>query len=318
MRLGLAAVLLCCTAATAGAQTYPTKPVRLIVAYAAGGGTDTVARVIAQKLSEALGRQVIVDNRPAGSGNLATELAGRAAPDGYTVLVGNVGPMTVNPHLFSLVVDPLRELMPVTQIAAAPLLVVVHPSLPARTLKDLVALAKRAPGQLNYASAGVGSSNHLAGALFAIETGADIRHVPYRGASPAVTDLIGGQVPLSFQTLPSVLGSLRAGRLRAIALTSARRSALVPEVPTAAEAGFQGIEVSAWYGLLVPLATPRAIVDRLQGETARAVKLKEVADRLALEGAEPVGSTPEAFAEFMRRETEKWGRVVKLSGMKPE
>ena len=320
-RYGLLSVLLLCVAghaAVANAQQYPVKSIRYIVAYAPGGGTDTVARVIAQKLTESLGKQVIVDNRPGAAGNIATELALKSPPDGYTLLMGNVGPMAVNPSLYKLPFDPARDLAPVTQIAAAPLLVVVHPSLPVGSLKELIALARREPGKMSYSSAGVGSSNHLAGALFNIEAKVDVVHIPYKGAAPALTDLIGGQIQLSFQTLPSVTASVKAGRLKPLAVTSIRRSLLFPEVPTAGEAGLKGYEVSAWYGMLVPLATPRDIISRLHDETVKALKLKDVAERLAADGAEPVGSTPEEFGEFIRRETGKWAKVVKTSGMRAD
>jgi tripartite-type tricarboxylate transporter receptor subunit TctC len=302
----------------ADAQQYPVKPVRLIIAYAAGGGTDTVGRVFAQKLSEGLGRQVIVDNRPGANGNIATEVAVKSQPDGYTMIMGNIGPIGVNPHLYKLAFDPLRDLAPVTLIATAPLLVVVHPSLPVNSLKELIALAKREPGKLSYSSAGVGSSNHLAGALFNIEAGVDVVHIPYKGAAPALTDLIAGQVQLSFQTLPSVGGNVKSKRLKPLAVTSARRASTYPEVPTAAEAGLKGFEVSAWYSILVPAGTPRPIIERLNGEILKALKQKDVVDRLQTEGAEVAGTSPEEFGEFMRRETAKWGRVVKLSGMKAD
>jgi tripartite-type tricarboxylate transporter receptor subunit TctC len=302
----------------ADSPAYPVKPVRLIIAYAAGGGTDTVGRVFAQKLTDGLGRQVIVDNRPGANGNIATEVAVRSPPDGYTMIMGNIGPIGVNPHLYKLAFDPLRDLAPVTLIATAPLLVVVHPSLPVASLKELIALARREPGKLSYSSAGVGSSNHLAGALFNIEAGVDVVHIPYKGASPALTDLIAGQVQLSFQTLPSVGGTVKAKRLKPLAVTSAKRAATYPDVPTAAEAGLKGFEVSAWYSILVPAGTPRPIIDRLNAEVLKALRQPDVIDRLQAEGAEAAGTTPEQFAEFMRRESAKWGRVVKLSGMKAD
>lgn len=302
--------------AKAQSDSYPVKPVRLLVAYSAGGGTDTVARVFAQKLGEALGKQVIVDNRPGAGGNIATEIAVKSPPDGYTLLMGNVGPIGVNPHLYKLPFDPLRDLAPITLIGTAPLLVVVHPALPVKTLKDLIALARREPGKLSYSSAGVGSSNHLAGALFGIEANANIDHIPYKGASPAVIDLMSGQVQLSFQTIPSVGAQVKSKRLRALAVTSKTRSPAFPEIPTAAEAGLKGLEVSAWYSMLVPAGTPRTIIDRLHRETVTALKSKEVTDRLLSQGAEPAGITPDEFAEFMRAETAKWGKVVRVSGMK--
>lgn len=315
--LFIAAVLVA-AAHDAPAQQYPTKPIRLIVGYAAGGGTDTVARVFAQRLTDGLGRQVIVDNRPGAAGNISTELAVRSPPDGYTLLMGNIGPIAVNPHLYKLTFDPLRDLTPISLIALAPLLVVVHPSLPVKSLKDLVALARREPGKLSYSSAGVGSSNHLAGALFNIEARTDVVHIPYKGAAPALTDLIAGNVQLSFQTLPSLGGSVRSGRVRALAVTSAKRSRLYPEIPTAAEAGLKEFEVSAWYSIVAPAGTPRTVVDRVRDEIVKALAQKDVLDRMTAEGAEPMGSTPEAFAEFMRIETAKWGRVVRISGMKPD
>ncbi|MGZ5163022.1 MAG: Bug family tripartite tricarboxylate transporter substrate binding protein [Burkholderiales bacterium] len=316
--LAAAVAMLSSRAEAAEVPQYPVKPVRLIIAYAAGGGTDTVGRVFAQKLSEGLGRQIIVDNRPGANGNIATEVAVKSPPDGYTMIMGNVGPIGVNPHLYKLAFDPLRDLAPVTLIATAPLLVVVHPSLPVNSLKDLIALAKREPGKLSYSSAGVGSSNHLAGALFNIEAGVDVVHIPYKGAAPALTDLIAGQVQLSFQTLPSVGGNVKSKRLKPLAVTSARRASTYPEVPTAAEAGLKGFEVSAWYSILVPAGTPRPIIDRLNGEIQKALKQKDVVDRLQAEGAEVAGTSPEEFGDFMRRETVKWGRVVKLSGMKAD
>jgi tripartite-type tricarboxylate transporter receptor subunit TctC len=305
-------------ASAADAPHYPLKAIRLIIAYAAGGGTDTVGRVFAQKLTEGLGRQVIVDNRPGANGNIATELAVNSPPDGYTMIMGNIGPIGVNPHLYKLAFDPIRDLAPVTLIATAPLLVVVHPSLPVNSLKDLIALAKRQPGNLSYSSAGVGSSNHLAGALFNIEAGVDVVHIPYKGAAPAVIDLLAGQVQLSFQTLPSVSPNVRSKRLKPLAITINKRAATFPEVPTAAEAGLPGFEVSAWYSLLVPVGTPRPIIDRLNAETLKALRQKDVTERLKAEGAEAAGTTPEEFGEFMRIETAKWGRVVKLSGIKAD
>ena len=305
-------------AAAADASQYPLKAVRLIVAYAAGGGTDTVGRVFAQKLSEGLGKQVFVDNRPGANGNIATELAVNSPPDGYTMIMGNIGPIGVNPHLYKLAFDPIRDLAPVTLIATAPLLVVVHPSLPVNSLKDLVALARRQPGKLSYSSAGVGSSNHLAGALFNIEAGVDVVHIPYKGAAPAVIDLLAGQVQLSFQTLPSVSPNVRSKRLKPLAITSPKRATTFPDVPTAAEGGLPRFEVSAWYSLLVPAGTPRPIIDRLNAETLKALRQKDVTERLQVEGAEAAGTSPEEFGEFMRTETAKWGRVVKLSGIKAD
>ncbi|MPS26522.1 tripartite tricarboxylate transporter substrate binding protein [Pigmentiphaga sp.] len=310
--------LLCAASFDAAAQAYPSRPIRLVVGYAPGGGTDSLARVFADKISQGLGQPVIVDNRPGAAGNIASDYVVRAAPDGYTILMGNVGPMAVNPYLYKLSFDPMRDLAPVTLLATAPLLVVVNPKLPVQTLQDLVALARRQPGKLSYSSAGVGSSNHLAGALFNIEAGTDIVHVPYKGAAPAVTDLISGQVQLSFQTLPSVGSNVKANMLRALAVTSATRSSVYPDVPTAAEAGLNNFEVSAWYSIVVPAGTPRPIIDRLHDEFVKALNQKEVVEKLRAEGAVPAGTTPEQFGEFMRAESGKWGRVVKISGMRAD
>lgn len=303
-------------AVAADAHNYPTKPVRLIIAYSAGGGTDTVGRVFAQRLSEGLGKQVIVDNRPGAGGNIATEVAVNSPPDGYTMLMGNIGPIGVNPHLYKLSFDPLRDLDPVSLIARAPLLVVVHPSLPVNSLQELIVLAKRQPGKMSYSSAGVGSSNHLAGALFGIEAEVDIVHIPYKGAAPAVVDLMSGQVQLSFQTLPSVGGNVKAKRLKALAITSGKRAPTYPDVPTTAEAGLAGFEVSAWYSMLVPAGTPRPIIDRLNKEILKALEQKPVVDQLLSQGAVVAGTSPAEFAEFMRKESDKWKRVVDISGMK--
>ncbi len=310
--------LAACLSLDAHAQDYPNHPLRLVVGYAAGGGTDSVARVMARRLSEGLGQPVVVDNKPGGAGVIATQLAVSAPPDGYTLLAGNIGPIAVYPFLYKLPYDPLRDLEPVMLIATAPLLVVANNDLPVNSLQELIKLAHDKPGKLSYSSAGVGSSNHLAGALFNIQAGTDIQHVPYKGAAPAVEDLLSGQVQVSFQTLPSVGSFVKAGRVKALAVTSDKRSPAFPNVPTAAEAGLNGFEVAAWYSMMVPAHTPRPIVDRLNAELAKAMKEKDVLDILAADGAVPAVTTPEAFATFMRSEAEKWSRVVKISGMKAE
>lgn len=315
---GLLLSMILTVAFDAAAQSYPTRPIRLVVGYAPGGGTDSVARVFADKVSQSLGQPVIVDNRPGAAGNIASDYVVRAAPDGYTVLMGNVGPMAVNPYLYKLSFDPKRDLAPVTLLATAPLLVVVNPKLPVHSLQDLVALARKQPGKLSYSSAGVGSSNHLAGALFNIEAGTDIVHVPYKGAAPAVTDLISGQVQVSFQTLPSVGSNVKANLLRALAVTSAVRSPVFPDVPTAAQAGLNNFEVSAWYSIVVPAGTPRPVIERLHDAFVKALNQKDVIEKLRAEGALPAGTSPEEFGKFMQAESEKWGRVVKLSGMKAD
>ncbi|MBY0269468.1 MAG: tripartite tricarboxylate transporter substrate binding protein [Burkholderiales bacterium] len=300
----------------AQAQTYPVKPIRFIVSYAPGGGTDIVARTVGAKLAELLGKQVIIDNRPGAGGNIGTEVTINAPADGYTILAGNIGPIAVNPSLYKLSFVPLRDLAPVSLLALAPLLIVVHPSLPVKNVRELIALARHSPGTLNYSSAGTGSSNHLAGALFNMLAKVDTVHVPYRGAGPAMTDLIAGNVMLSFATMPSAMTQVKAGKLRVLAVTGAKRSSLMPEVHTTAEAGLPGHEVSAWYSIVVKAGTPRAIIDQLHGAAVKALQFPDVRERLIAEGADPIGNTPEEFSAFMRAETEKWANVVKTAGMK--
>ena len=300
----------------AHAQTYPAKPIRYIVSYAPGGGTDIVARTVGAKLSELFGKQVIIDNRPGAGGNIGTEVTINAPADGYTILAGTIGPIAVNPSLYKLSFVPLRDLAPVSLLALAPLLIVVHPALPVKNVKDLITLARRSPGTLNYSSAGTGSSNHLAGALFNMLAKVDIVHVPYRGAGPAMTDLIAGNVMLSFATMPSSMTLVKAGKLKVLAVTGAKRSSLMPEVQTTAEAGLPGHEVSAWYSIVVRAGTPKAIIDQLHGAAVKALQFPDVRERLIAEGADPIGNNPEEFSAFIRVETEKWANVVKTARMK--
>ena len=300
----------------AHAQTYPAKPIRYIVSYAPGGGTDIVARTVGAKLSELFGKQVIIDNRPGAGGNIGTEVTINAPADGYTILAGNIGPIAVNPSLYKLSFVPLRDLAPVSLLALAPLLIVVHPALPVKNVKDLITLARRSPGTLNYSSAGTGSSNHLAGALFNMLAKVDIVHGPYRGAGPAMTDLIAGNVMLSFATMPSSMTLVKAGKLKVLAVTGAKRSSLMPEVQTTAEAGLPGHEVSAWYSIVVRAGTPKAIIDQLHGAAVKALQFPDVRERLIAEGADPIGNNPEEFSAFIRVETEKWANVVKTARMK--
>jgi len=305
-------------ASSALAQTWPAKPVRYLVGYAPGGGTDIVARTMGVKLTEMLGQQFVIDNRPGAGGNIATEVLIRAPADGYTIMAGNIGPIAVNPSLYKLSFDPLKDLAPVSLLALAPLLIVVHPTLPAKNIKELIALAKREPGKLSYSSAGTGSSNHLAGALFNLQAGVETVHIPYRGAGPAMIDLLAGQVMLSFVTMPSAMSHIKTGKLRVLAVTSGKRSSIAPEVPTTAEAGLPGHEVSAWYSVVVVAGTPKPVIDRLHGALVKTLQSPDVRDRLIAEGADPIGNTPEEFGAFMIAETVKWAKVVKVSGMKAE
>jgi len=316
--LAITAAITAATLPGAMAQTWPAKPVRYLVGYAPGGGTDIVARTMGVRLTDMLGQQFVIDNRPGAGGNIATETLIRAPADGYTIMAGNIGPIAVNPSLYKLSFDPLRDLAPVSLLALAPLLIVVHPALPAKNIKELIALAKREPGKLSYSSAGTGSSNHLAGALFNMLAGVETVHIPYRGAGPAMIDLLAGQVMLSFVTMPSAMSHIKTGKLRVLAVTSNKRSSIAPEVPTTAEAGLPGHEVSAWYSVVVAAGTPKPIIDRLHGALVKTLQVPEVRDRLIAEGADPIGNTPEEFGTFMAAETAKWAKVVKVSGMKAE
>src|SRR5713101_5964375 len=294
--MGFHAVKACALAAlaisaSAQAQVYPAKPIRMIVAYPPGGGTDIVGRMVAQKLGETLGQSVLVENRGGASGNIGTELAARAVPDGYTILMGNVAPNAINVSLFkNLPFDPVADFVPVSLVASTPNILVVHPSIPARTVKEVIALAKAKPRTLNFASAGVGSSSHLAGELFRILAGADIVHVPYKGAGRAVVDELSGQVQLYFATMPAAMPHVKSGKLAPVAVTSAKRSHALPELPTIAESGVPGYEASTWYGLLAPAHTPGAVITRLHEGVVKILANPALHEKLAEQGFEPVGS----------------------------
>ncbi|MDB5905773.1 MAG: protein bugT-like protein [Betaproteobacteria bacterium] len=299
------------------AQTYPTKPLRMVVPFPPGGTSDFLGRVAAQKLGEALGQQVIVDNRPGAGGNIGTELVAKSPPDGYTLLTDPGSTLTINPSLFAkLPFDPLKDFAPVTILAAVPNLLVVHPSLPVRNVKELIALAKAKPGQLNYASSGAGQSTHLSMELFKSMAHVNMIHVAYKGSSPAITDLLGGHVLLMFDNMPSALPHAKAGKLRGIAVSTARRSPVMPDVPTVAESGLPGFEVSVWFAVLAPAATPREIVERLNGILVKALQSPDVRERLSSQGAEPIGDTPADFTAVMKRDLAKWAKVVKDANIK--
>jgi tripartite-type tricarboxylate transporter receptor subunit TctC len=303
-------------ASVANAQTYPDHPIRLMVPYAAGGGTDAVARVIAQGVTTALGQQVVVENNGTAGGNLATQQAAKADPDGYTVLMANPGPMTVNPHLFKNVkIDPLTAFDPITQIAAAPLVVVVPADSRFTDLKSLVDEGKNNPGDLTYGSAGNGSASHLATLLFAETAGLDMVHVPYKGAGPAITDLIGGRLDFMITTLPSIVGFIESGKAKPLAVTTKTRTKRLPEVPTIAEIGFPDYQTAGWYGFAVPKGTPPEIITKLRDATMAALKTPDLQRSLEFEGAEPVGSTPEEFGAFMRAESQRWAKLIQETGL---
>src|SRR5467141_3678641 len=290
-------------AANVHADAYPARPIRMIVAFPPGGGTDIVGRMLAQKLGETLGQNVIVENHGGAGGNIGTELAARAAPDGYTLLMGNVAPNAINVSLFKgLPFDPVADFAPVSLVASTPNILVVHPSTPARTVKEVIALAKAKPGTLNFASAGVGSSSHLAGELFRILAGADIVHVPYKGAGPAMVDVLSGQVQLYFATMPAAMPHVKSGKLVPVAVTSARRSQALPDLPTIAESGVPGYEASTWYGVLAPAHTPSAVVARLHGNIVKVLADAALHARLADQGFDPVGNSPEEFGAYIKSE----------------
>ena len=297
-------------------STYPQKSIRIIVGYTPGGATDIVARILAAKLQEALGQSVIVENKPGAGSNIGSEYVAKSAPDGYTLLVGSIANASNMVAYKNLNYDTLRDLVPVSQLMSAPSILAVHPSFPAKNLPELIALAKREPGRYAYASTGSGGSPHLAGELLKLRAGIDLIHVPYKGAAPAMSDLLGGQVHMAFQTALSAVPHLQSGQLRAIAVAANKRLAQLPNVPTMAEAGLAEVEVSSWNGLFAPAKTPPEIVARLHAETAKALASPEVREKLLAQGAEPIGSSPEEFRAYIRAEIDKWGKVVRASGLR--
>ena len=318
MRRALAIVLLC-TATLAGAQQFPAKPLHLIVPFPPGGGNDTVARAIAQQIGPDLGQPVVIDNRPGAGGSVGAELAAKAPADGYTLFLAGVGSHAVNPNFHpKLPYDPVKDFAPITLIASAPSVLVVNPGVPARTLAEFTSYARAHPGKLNYASNGNGSAAQLAAALY--ESMADVRmvHVPYKGIAPALTDLLSGEVQLMFGTIVALVPQIQAGKLRALAVTSRKRSSLLTDVPTLAESGLPDYEAGSWYGILAPAGTPREVIDRLHAAIVRALKQPDVAKRLAAEGAELIGSTPEEFAAHIKSEIARVGQVVRAAGIRIE
>ena len=303
--------------AVAQAPAYPAKPVRLVVPFPAGGPTDIVGRTLAPKLAEALGQQFIVDNRGGAGGVIGTEHVAKAAPDGHTLLMGTIGGMAVamslTPHRGY---DSLRDFAAISQAVTVTNVLVVHPSVPAKTVKEMLALARAKQGRLNYASSGSGTVTHLAGELFKLMGKVDIAHVPFKGGAPALTALISGEVDLSYENSLIITPHIKSGKVRAIAVTGLKRSALFPELPTIAESGLPGYNASGWYGLFAPAATPRAIITRLNAEVVKALRDPVVVQRLSSQGAEPAGTTPEEFAAFVRSEIDKWANLVKAANMK--
>ena len=313
----LAAVLvLCATAVPAAAQTYPTKPVRLVVGFPPAGTTDILARFVAVKLGEMWKEQVVVDNRPGSGGNVGAELVAKAPPDGHTLLVTQVATHGIAKSLYpKLPFDPIADFAPVTQLVQIPNMLTVHPSVPAKTVAELIALAKAQPGKLNFASSGNGTSIHLSGELFKVMTGVDMVHVPYKGSGPALNDLMAGQVQLMFDNMPSVIGHVQGGRLRALGVTSAKRNPAAPDVPAIGET-VAGYEATSWFGIAAPARTPDDVVAKIQTSIAAVLKLPDIHQKLVELGAEPIGSTPAEFGRHVRAEIEKWAAVVKASGAK--
>ena len=311
--LAVAAALL--LAQNAFAQSaYPSRSITMVVGFAPGGGTDTVARIVAKKVGEAVGQTVIVENKAGAGGTVAVHQVAKSAPDGYTIVLANVGSLTVAPYLIAkLPYDPLRDLAPITMAVEFPNVLVVQPSMPAKTLAEFVQLAKASPGKIGYGSSGIGGIGHLAGALLGIVADIDIVHVPYKGGGPAMQDLLGGQIPAMIATPPTALPHVKAGKIRALATTGAARAALMPDVPTVAESGFPGYEATNWYAYLAPAGTPKDVLERLQRELVQALNAPDVREQLDRQGMEAKPGTPEELAKYMERELATWGRVVKAA-----
>lgn len=306
-------------AAPSQAQPYPAKPIRIVVPFPAGGNADIFARAFAQKLGEAWKQTPIVDNRAGAAGIIGTQFVAKSPGDGYTLLFGTTGTHTTNPAVYAkLPYDPVKDFAPVSNFADSPFLLVVHPSVPANTLQGLVALAKARPGQLDYASFGAGSSAHLAGEMLRTMAGINIVHVAYKGGPPAVNDLVGGHVALMFNSMPAVLPLVKSARLRALAVAAAKRAPTLPDLPTFGEAGLTGFEAGSWYGVLAPAGTPREVVTRLHGETVRMLGLPDVRQKLASEGAEAIGNTPEEFAAQIQRDIARWAKVAREAKITPQ
>jgi len=314
----VAAALLVAAGAACAQQNYPTRAIRLVVPSSPGGGTDITARIIAPKLSEYLGQQVVVENRAGAGTMIGGEVVARSAPDGYTLLMG-ISTLAINPAMYRKVpYDALKDFAPISQVVSLPNILVSHPSIPVRNVKELIAFTKAHPAQLNFASAGIGTSPHLSMELFLVLSHIKMLHVPYKGSGQGVVDLLAGHVAVMMPSILTALPYAKDGRLRALGVTSARRAPGAPDIPTIAEAGVPGYEATQWFGVLAPTGTPRDIVNRLHNEVVRVLKTPEVRNRLSADGAEPVGSTPEEFAAYIRSETAKWAGVIKSAGIKPE
>ena len=299
-------------------QSYPSKPIRLVVPFAPGGGNDFLARIVGQKLGERLGQPFIIDNRAGAGGILATELVAKAVPDGYTLLLGFIGPFAIIPHVEKIGYNPVRDFTAASLLASSYHVMVVHPSLPVRTVKELIALAKARPGEINYASSGSGGNLHLVGELFKATTGINLTHVPYKGTAPAAVAVVSGESQLLFSSITAAMPHIASRRMRPLAVTSPNRSTLIPEVPTLAESGLGKVDVGSWYALVAPAATPREIIARLNAEVVKLTATPDYRQQLTKQAFEPLTSSPEQFPAFVQSELEKWGRIVKAAGVKSE
>jgi len=298
---------------------YPSKPIRMIVPSAPGSGPDIMARAIAQKLTDALGQAIVIDDKPGAGGIIGSEAAAKAPPDGYTLIMSNAGAHTVNPGLYAkLPYDPVKDFAPVTLVALAPNILIVHPTLPVRNVKELIALAKSKPGELTFGSGGNGSTAHLSGEMFKTMAGINIIHIPFKGSPAAVIGVIAGQIALAIPNIPPALPHVRSGKLKALAVTTAKRAAGVPDLPTVAESGLPGYEATAWFGVLAPAATPPQIIARLNAAIVKIAHARDMQERLTAEGADAVGNTPEQFAQIIRNDIAKWAKVVKASGARAD
>jgi tripartite-type tricarboxylate transporter receptor subunit TctC len=320
--VALCALLLVLAAAATGlvhAQAFPAKPLRLIVPYPPGGSADILARGIGQKLGESLGQSVVIENRPGAGTGIGTDATAKAPADGYTLMLGTVSSHAINPALNSkLPFDPVRDFTPISLVASIPFAMLVHPSVPASNVAEFIAYARSRPGQIDYSSAGNGTSNHLAGELFEAMTGTHLVHIPYRGSAPALQDLLAGRVALMFDLVLTAAPHVKSGAARGLAVTGSQRSAVLPELPTVAESGVPGYEVSAWFGIFAPAGVPKPIVDRLNAEIVKAMAAPDLRQRLISQGAEPVTSSPEQFAAYLNAEIAKWAKVIKVAGVQPE
>ena len=316
--IAIAATLLL-TAGGAVAQTYPSKPIRIISPYAPGGQSDVVVRVVMQKVTDSIGQNFVLEPKPGAGGNIAMDYVAKSPPDGYTLVLGTIGPIAINVSLYKkLPFDPVKDLLPITQAANALNVLVVHPSLPAKTVKEVITIAKARPGELSFGSSGPGATDHLAGELFKTLTGVNMVHVPYKGGAPAMLDLMAGQVQTVFSTVSTAIGAIKGGKVRAIAMTGDKRFELMPELPTIAEAGVPGFEVRNWYGVFVPAGTSREIVMRLNGELTKILQMPDVKAKLLESGIEALHGSPEQFAAYIQSETKRWAKVVKDSGARAE